>query len=213
MPSSDPDRVDQTSRMAMLTWYFLCTTGMLFMAGKSGGADNYFIEWMCVGAVMIGILAAWLFGRIDMAMTPKQLRLIWLGGFVVVAQIAVLPAGWNYGGGSSEYRREMAALEDMIRAAPKPVLSADMVLLVKAGKEVPWEPSIFAELASTGRWDERLITDMISSQSFSFIITTGHRGDRYYDERYTPAVAGAIHQAYPRTEEWMGHTLHLPRGE
>jgi hypothetical protein len=75
---------------------------------------------------------------------------------------------------------------------------------------MPWEPAIFAELANTGRWDQRLILDKISNLSFAFIVTHGHAGERTYDERFTPGVDQAIQRAYPRTEELGDLTLHLP---
>ncbi len=100
----------------------------------------------------------------------------------------------------------MTRIED----AREPVLSDDMVLLMKAGKEVPWEPAIFSELANTGRWDQRLIVDMIKDRAFAFIITRGHSGEKIYDARFTPDVDMAIDKVYPRTEERGGRTLHLP---
>ena len=75
---------------------------------------------------------------------------------------------------------------------------------------MPWEPAIFAELATTGRWDERLITNMITAHAFAFVITQGHSGTPLYDSRFTPAVDRAIEQAYPKTKEFGGQTLHFP---
>ena len=56
---------------------------------------------------------------------------------------------------SSSRARELAQLSAEIASADKPVISDDMVLLIRSGREVLWEPAIFAELASTGDWDER----------------------------------------------------------
>jgi hypothetical protein len=98
----------------------------------------------------------------------------------------------------------------VVEYAKRPVLSDDMVLLMKAGKQVPWEPAIFAELASTGRWDERQITDMIVAHDFAFVITTGHPGMPIYDSRYDPAVSRAIEAAYPYSQKCGGRIVHRP---
>ncbi len=51
---------------------------------------------------------------------------------------------------------------------------------------------------------------MIDACAFAFVITQGERGMPLYDSRYTPAVDRAIETRYPRTEEYAGHTVHLP---
>jgi hypothetical protein len=92
--------------------------------------------------------------------------------------------------------------------ADKPVISDDMVLLLRSGREVLWESSIFAELASTGRWDERPFVRRIRDGEFAFFVTWGQRGHYRFDERYNPAVADAIDAAYPVKQETAGLTIH-----
>jgi len=129
---------------------------------------------------------------------------------MLVPQVMIMPTGRYDVGHDLARDRELDALVAQIKDATRPVLSDDMVLLLKAGKPVPWEPAIFAELATTGRWDERRITDMIAGHAFAFVVTHGHSGTRPYDDRFTPAVDRAIEEAYPTTKELGGRTLHLP---
>jgi hypothetical protein len=82
-----------------------------------------------------------------------------------------------------------------------------MVVLMRAGKEVVWEPAIFAELATMKVWDEQPFLDMIKQHDFSFIIKTGTAMDA---SRFTPAVTSAIEAYYPRIEKIAGTTVHLP---
>jgi hypothetical protein len=100
----------------------------------------------------------------------------------------------------------------LVRAADRPVLSEDMVLLLRAGKEVPWEPAIFAELASLGRWDERLIVEAIEGGRFAFAVTLADRGDPIFDSRYNPAVAAALEAAFPRRVQLGWLLIRLPAG-
>jgi hypothetical protein len=207
-----------TRPMAILTLYLIIATGMLATLGKSGAILNYLIEWMCLWSVLIGILVASALGPIfaeesrtgTTASTGMRLLSASIVPITLLAQIFIMPTARDYHGGDMERETQLAALTARIRDARQPVLSDDMVLLMKAGKEIPWEPAIFAELASTGRWDQRLILDKIATRSFAFIVTQGHAGERTYDDRFTPGVDQAIRQAYPRTEEQGGRTLHLP---
>ena len=79
-----------------------------------------------------------------------------------------------------------------------------------AGVPVQWEPAIFAELASTGTWDEAPFVDAVKAGQFAFFITAGARGERLFDSRYNPAVADAMDAAYPVKRKIAGYTLHLP---
>ena len=51
-------------------------------------------------------------------------------------------------------RHDVDQFYRMVEAAQNPVLSDDMVLPLKSGKEVPLEPMIFAGLAGVGRWEK-----------------------------------------------------------
>ena len=124
---------------------------------------------------------------------------------VLIVQVLRLPVVGTEFSTPAE-TRELADLVVRIGAADRAVLSEDMVLLMKAGKGVPWEPAIFAELGSIGRWDERLIIDRIVAHDFSFVVTApGMREDRF-----TKPVRQAIVAAYPRTEDQAGFKLHFP---
>ena len=108
---------------------------------------------------------------------------------------------------------EMEVLRDQIAAAPRPVVSDDMVLLRRAGVPVQWEPAIFAELANTGDWDERPFVALIRQRHFAFFVTSGQRGQRLFDSRYNRAVADAMDAAYPVKRIVADYIVHLPAAE
>ena len=62
---------------------------------------------------------------------------------------------------SPQRAQQARALLNRIRQVPGPVLSGDMVLLRRAGKEVGLEPAILAELSTRGRWREQTLIDML----------------------------------------------------
>ncbi len=89
-----------------------------------------------------------------------------------------------------------ADLVQRIRAAQLPVASENMVLLMRAGAGVVYEPAIVTELAYLGRWDETPLVAMVRNHGFAFMLTTD--GGAVPTERRTEAVNAAMMDAYPR---------------
>lgn len=201
------------------TLYLIVTTAMVATIGKSGASTNYLIEGMCVWSVFIGTFSASILDRlmkffagtkVGGRASARALLAVSLG-LLLVLQMLVMPThATAYADATPASIAALDALRVRIANAEKPVLSDDMVLLLRAGKEVPWEPAIFAELTSLGRWDQRLIVDRIKARQFAMIVTTERPGTPTYDSRYTPAVNDAIKAAYPREERVAGRTVHLP---
>lgn len=204
--------------LLLLVLVYAVLAGLMTLSvAKSGSNVNYFIEWMAVLAILLGILvrdaAAAATGAVS---TPGSKRLF--------AQPALIPLliGLQALNLASPPTRaearaparvaEMERLSRMVREADRPVVSDDMVLLRRSGVPVQWEPAIFAELASTGAWDERGFVRRIRAGHFAFFVTAGTQGQRLFDSRYNPAVAEAIDAGYPVRRKLAGFTIHLPRG-
>jgi hypothetical protein len=186
---------------------------MCALVAKSGANINYLIEWMLVGAVFIGKAVE----DAASAAVDRRQRPAFVAALPPVALgMAALFNGLSGQGaiGSSPARqqrlRDFEQLEAMVRAATLPVISDDMVVVLRGGKEVVWEPAIFAELASTGVWDERPFVARIRDRRFGFFVTEGDWGDPEFDSRYTPAVRSAMAEAYPRKCQLGNYVIHLP---
>jgi hypothetical protein len=199
-------RDEKVRAMVMVTLYLGLATLMLAGLGKNGSGISYFNEWVGIVSILIGVLVATI-------AAPSEARGI-LGGIqiapilklalpaLLIIQVLRLPAKGTMDFSDEVQTRESDELVDTIARAEKPVLSGDMVVLMLAGKQVPWEPAIFAELASLGRWDESRIIRMIAAREFAFVITRNTM-------HFTPAVTRAVSAAYPRVKETARHTLHL----
>jgi hypothetical protein len=195
-------------RLLMAAAYALISTLMLVLVAKSGSSINYFLEWFFA----LGLFAAM---APSMAMKPGRYRTV-LAIVVPLAlafEAATVPRPRSGSGADSPRSRELAQLSAAIASADKPVISDDMVLLIRSGREVLWEPAIFAELASTGGWDERPFVARIRNGEFAFFVTEGQRGHSRFDARYNPAVADAIDLAYPIKEAKAGLVVHRPRSQ
>ncbi len=189
------------------------TTCLLPMMGKRHSSINYGIEWFTLTATMTGLSFAWMFAPAFGA-TPR-------GGPAspVVTPLlgALLIPFLAFGQREIAVPRDpaelawRAALVEEIRATPRPVIADDMMLLILAGKTVPWEPAMLSELGAAGLWDDRLIADRIRNREFAFIVTDYLPGDPLFEGRYNPLVAAAIAEAYPVRDPRGRMTIHRPR--
>jgi hypothetical protein len=105
----------------------------------------------------------------------------------------------------------LAIQENLVREIAKqdrPVLSEDMVLSLRAGRDVPIEPAIFRELAAMGQWDQRRLLDLIDAHAFAFLVTIP---DKIYTPlRFTPEMLAAMERAYPRVETLGPYAVRYP---
>jgi hypothetical protein len=199
----------QSRRLRALTimsmWFGLASTQLLSL-GKSGAASNYFIEWMCITTVPIGMVAglAW-----DRAGTRSKDVLF--AGFAGLLLSLALAEHIRHGP-LAEVRivnepngiALRSHLVDLIRKTSKPALSEDMVLLLRAGQPVPIEPAIFTELTETGIWDQQSLLKLIQNHFFGVIILT-HEEDKNLI-RFTNEALKAIENSYPSVEH-LGNDL------
>ena len=200
------DAAPEHAEAAMLGAYLVLTTLGIALVLKSGSGVNYFIEWIAVLAIFAGIAVHRAIATGPGPAPPvRQLAVIALA--VQAALLPVLP----YSAGTFDKRTAgLDQLAERIRQADGPIISDDMVLLLRAGRPVLWEPAIFAELGATGAWDERPFVRLIEQRRFAMFVTVQQRGGELFDQRYNPAVADAVARAYPRREKIAGLTVHLP---
>ena len=192
-------------------WLLISLAMLTIMLGKGGSWVNYFIEAMCVCAVPAGMLVG-LGWQAVVAAAGRSETVLRLGLICVVLALATMMA--------ERPPLCLVPVEDVgltavqenlvreIAAQDRPVLCEDMVLSLRAGREVPIEPAIFRELALTGKWDQRRFLDLIDAHAFAFVVI--YPNSSYY--RYTPEVVAAMHRAYPRVETRGPYIVRYPDG-
>ena len=201
---------------AVLLAYFLVTTLMLITVAKVGSNYNYFIDWMFAAGILAGI-GCWQAARLAFdprVGSPKPSLLALLLPALIGTQAVLLRPPPDYAERLDPVRvAELERLTAMVRAADRPVISDDMVVLLRGGQPVMWESAIFAELASNGMWNPVPFADKIRRGDFAFFVTDGGRGDPYYEDRYGQFMADAIDQAFPVKRRLADFTcICRPRG-
>lgn len=187
------------------TLFFLCSTLMLPLSLKSGANTNYYIEWIASLVCLTGLYIL----RLVSADPPQNVvRTITLSGALLL-YIFVQPEPPSF---SPAYVPHKVALASLVESTKKdrPIVSDEMVILLRAGREVVWEPAIHAELAAVGRWDPEPFARRVCSGEFGFFVTFVANGDDVYEMRYPQRIRDAIDAAYPLKRAYGNFVVHLP---
>jgi hypothetical protein len=209
-----------TTFLALLS-YFLVATPALIWFFKAGANMNYTIEWFVTCTMLIGVTlfdsANVLSGMNckDGRAKKNALKISAIGVPVIIAihvfavdlSIVRCKIDPNL---NRVHMEELKKLTAIVRESHKPVISDDMVLLLRSGKSVEWEPFGIALNEKAGKWDGLPFEARIRQGDFSMFITEGKRGDVTFDERYTRAVSDAMDETYPVKRTIANLTLHLP---
>lgn len=208
---------DRSYRLTLLLAYFVTSSVMIVAMGKEGASINYLMEWFAVATVGMAALFGW---SAEVAL-PAWRERAWLRAsaalcvpLLLSVQLMVAHSPRGDAGPAHQARfRKFDALVEMVRTAPGPVLSDEMVLLMRAGREVPLESAIFFALSATGVWDQRPFVEMLASGVFAFVITEGDDGSSPYEGRYTPQMRQAIRQRYPAKRVIGAWVIRFPSAE
>ncbi len=196
---------------AMLLFVPIATLSLV-TSGKFGSSSSYYIQWEAALAVFAAFAFASLVGRASAELSA--------GSTVRAAGWAAVPLLLTFWMFTHHDTRHIRSIEAMRVQDPKivrllepvkgDIISDEMAILMRMHRDVVWEPSIFAELAHAGRWDERLVVERIRDHRIGAVVSDGDRGGQWFDERYDPAVVAAMDEALPRKINIGGRVVHLP---
>jgi hypothetical protein len=174
--------------------------------GKNGSGVHYFLEWNFACCPLAGLL----FVRALNSWRPSSPYSLGAAAVFVLLFFSALTgfpdslrridSVYRLTSGErrvqdAKYSSAAAALQ-VIEQTPGPVLCENMVLVMKAHKEIPIEPGIQNFLSRAGIWDQSGFVQMITSQKFGVIIM------RTLDNGFwTDATVQAIEHSYVPTEQ------------
>jgi 4-amino-4-deoxy-L-arabinose transferase-like glycosyltransferase len=183
---------DQKLVMLSMLWIFvLLRTLSLVALGKTGASLNYLLEWLVPIAVLFGLACFWWAETFTGLWRAERPTLV--AGITALLAIVAVGQWLREDGFLPDIARkesEERTLIGIARACSGWVIGDEMVAILRAGKRVVWEPSIFAELGSLGRYDERAVVDAIRTGKVCAVIVENDPG--LIASRYTDAVSAAL---------------------
>ena len=177
---------------------------------KVGAYDNYYLEMDVAMCLLSGLFVGWLLRRDSFQPSRRHLM-----QQVVVMALFII-ATFNNREMASRLRSDYAnppanyspEVVEFLKTLPGPVYSEDMVVLMKAGKEVPAEPAIITALAMDGKWNESSFVERIRRGEFNAIVI---RYSLANEQRFSKGVVGAIDERYYQTDNIGTFKIYLPR--
>lgn len=194
--------IEARTLITILAWLTFSTL-MLITAGKHGASSNYFVEWLCVCSLPIGMATGFIWSR-SFAKTPWMRFAALLIPALIAVQAVDRPIWVN---DRTEDRSGLAAREkivDLVRASDKPIVSEDLSLLMRADRTAPIEPSTLSEAAAVGTWNPEPFMDLVQHRAFGFFVTETP------DARLTPEMFRVVEENYPNVEPVGPYLIRRP---
>lgn len=178
--------------------------------GKFGSASNYFLEFNLIccafaGSAMGNVAADR--GRSFAWTAPVFGLLLLVAGALPLSAIANDALHLTPGARALAAERESEARRalDIVREAPGPVFSWDLMVVMLAGKEIPLEPAIMFELSRAGKWDMTPFLGQIRDGYYGLIVTNSFTEWLPSDE-----VSQAMQFRYVPAEQFGSYHFYRP---
>ena len=199
--------------LCIVSLWFVLASAQLVTIGRRGADDNYFVEWVSITAISIGMAATIVWSGVvtgGKSLTFPGLVALFLS--LTLGTRAFIKAPFEFGiVDDAQATAVRGHLVDIIRESRKPVLSDDMVLILRAGQQVFIEPAMFTELAEAGNWDQGPLLKLIQNHAFALVITqTVRMEDEVAGGVFTDEVAHAIENSYPLVERFENYVVWRP---
>ncbi|MEM6973884.1 MAG: glycosyltransferase family 39 protein [Pseudomonadota bacterium] len=104
------------------------------------------------------------------------------------------------------------ALYALIQSTDAPLISDEMVMLRRSGKELFYEPAIFAELEAMGVWDSAPVIDRIERGEFPFAIARYYGDFEERKEWFPASVRAALEAHFPVLRRFGAYIVYMPAG-
>lgn len=200
------DRIyDRAVLICGLNWLL---AGILMLSiGKNGSSYNFFLAFDISTAFLCGFL---LFRLLATWSAKNQYHNTASLILVLLFSLMLLPARRVVDGLMDRFDARVdkeTQLMRLMRATPGPVMSENLLALIRASKEVHIEPATVSFLAQVGRWDERPYLQLLNQQFFQMIVTKNLRRNN----RYTPAMISSIDRAYSLDQTIGEYLIYRPR--
>ena len=190
--------------------HFLLSFAMAFTFGKIGSNLNYFLEWTAALCSLAGISIGLMLWHALRSPRITALTASILIFPVLLAAFAFDQPLYKLIGAQSVRAQERHSLLDYdqvipaLDATPGPILSDDTVLLLRAHKDIVFDPVGLYYMALAGTWDQAPFLGRLRAKEFPLVIVSS-------PVLWHPAVLEAIRQNYQLDRVAGQFQLYRPR--
>ena len=196
--------------LAVETLHCLFSFLFSFAYGKTGATYNYFLEpdaALCVVAGLgVGILL-WEALRAPrltaMAAVGLALPLLLAGQGLYTGINSFVP-GELVKTHASEQMEAYRQFGPRLASVPGPVLSDDMVLQMRAGKDIVYEPATMGMLTEVGTWDDSRFAQRIEAREFGLIVVSS-------PDIWDPRLLDGVRKVYQLDGSVGRYQIYRPR--
>jgi hypothetical protein len=174
--------------------------------GKEGSNVNYFFEVDAAVTLLSGQFLGWV---MDRSLRGKNNYPAVLAVSIAALSIQALPGIDAITVALRDQSRPErdADVTAFVRSLNGPVYSENMTILMRAGKAIPAEPAIITLLTKMSKWDENRMIALVEDGRFAAVLVNTSLDN---GERFTPPVARAIREHYPKQRRFGFNTVYLP---
>lgn len=192
--------------IVIFSGYLTIALIMTLMVGKEGSNSNYFLQVDAALTLLAGLFLGWVMEQ-GLRRNVREFAILAVAAGAFILQTAPAWARLQAAMANQTRPSSDSAIADRIEHMTGTVYSENMTILMRAGKEIPAEPAIITCLANASMWKEAPFVEQLRSRRFSGVVVSTSLDNR---DRFTPAVASAIREAYPVVEHVGLYTLYLP---
>ncbi|WP_439815954.1 hypothetical protein [Zavarzinia sp. CC-PAN008] len=149
---------------------------------KVGAEWNYFFDWLAAGAALVGLAIVGLAERRARVHGGRADAVAALGLAVVLLWQASIALRFHRPWADPAGTATDHALLALVQATPGPILSDDMVLLLRAGRTVPFEPAMIRELTHAGIVPAEDVLALPRRRAFSLVLVRSSSPDLFSPE-------------------------------
>jgi hypothetical protein len=202
------ERANFTIRCLLI--YLVLAFLVSWTSGKDGSASSYFLEFNVICCAFAGLAVTTALDPARQVRTLATVAIVLLGiwaGARSLPRIAngalQLTAGAR--ALATERGSEARRALDIVRSAPGPVFSWDLMVVVLADKDVPIEPAVMFDLARAGKWDIAPFVKEIREGYYGLIVASS-------DAQWltSDAVSQAMASAYAPAEQFGSYHFYRP---
>ncbi len=195
-------------KVTPLDLYLIASLCSLGLAGKAGAWENYFFEALAALALCAGL------GLASLGRLPSPLSRIrpLLPPLLLLVQVALM---WHTPRLADRYlrltRQSNEAMAPLLAAAPDPIASEDMGLLVTNGKALDYCSFQYSQLARAGRWDQSWELGRLQNRRWTLVILEqGTRLDVDHYRRFTRQFLSELDRNYRLSRTVGKYELYEP---